>query len=109
MPRQAASADVAAGIDAKIQGVIAEIDAQIGKLEQKKSALLGLFGASAPAGKRRGRPKGSTNKKGGKAVKAEKPAKNGRKKRVFSAETRKRLREAAKARWAKRRAEAGAA
>ncbi|MBI1761238.1 MAG: hypothetical protein HYR56_07370 [Acidobacteria bacterium] len=100
MPKKATkqSADMVAEIDAKIQGVIADIDAQIGKLEDKKAALLSLFGAAAANEKRRGRPKGSRN------VTKKAVAKAG-KKRVFSAETKKKLKEAAKARWAKARAE----
>lgn len=99
MPRKAnnQSADVVAGIDAKIQSVIADIDAQIGKLEEKKAALLSVFGVT-PKAARRGRPKGSKN------VTKDATAKVG-KKRVFSDETKKKLKEAAKERWAKARAE----
>ena len=99
MPRTASkqSADVVAGIDAKIQGVIDDIDAQIGKLEEKKSALLSVFGV-APNASRRGRPKGSKN------IAKIATAKAG-KKRIFSEETKKKLKAAAKERWAKARAE----
>ena len=65
--------------------IIAEIDAQISKLEQAKALLTG----SAPR-VGRGRPKGSTNKPG-------------RKKRHLSPEGRKRIAEAMKKRWAERR------
>ena len=99
MPKKAAkqSVDVVAEIDAKIQGVIADIDAQIELLEEKKVALLGLFGV-APSTARRGRPKGSKNLA---KTAAAKPSK----KRVFSEETKKKLKAAAKERWAKARAE----
>lgn len=99
MPRKASnqSVDVVAEIDAKIQSVVADIDVQIGKLEEKKVALLSLFGA-APQSSRRGRPKGSKN------VAKNATTKLG-KKRVFSEETKKKLKEAAKERWAKVRAE----
>ena len=107
------SADVVAGIDAQIQGVIAEIDAQIAKLAEKRTALLGLFGTAAvaaagpvPGAKRRGRPKGSKGTK--KAAKKQAAGKTGRK-RVFSEETKQKLKEAAKARWAKVHAEQGEA
>ncbi len=93
------SADVVAGIDAKIQGVIADIDMQIEKLEDKKAALLSLFGAPAAKTKRRGRPKGSKN------VAKKAAVKKAGKRRVFSDETKRKLKEAAKARWAKARAE----
>ncbi len=105
MPKKATkqSADVVAGIDAKIQSVITDIDAQIGKLEDKKAALLRLFGAPAAKTKRRGRPKGSKNVAKNVAKKA--AVKKAGKKRVFSAETKRKLKEAAKARWAKVKAE----
>jgi hypothetical protein len=68
-----------------VSSIIAEIDAQISKLQQAKELLTG----AAKTGKR-GRPKGSTNKPG-------------RKKRRLSPEGRKRIAEAMKRRWAERR------
>ncbi len=94
------SADVVAGIDAKIQSVIADIDAQLEKLEDRKAALLSLFGAPASKATRRGRPKGSKNVAKKAPVKAAKG-----KKRVFSDETKEKLKVAAEARWANARAE----
>ena len=72
---------------------LAEIDDEIARLQQIRSALTGIGGVTT--GKRRGRPKGSTN--------AAKPAK--RKKRNLSPEGRKRIAEAMKRRWAERRKE----
>ncbi len=120
MPKKAAGS---MDVDSMIQGLIAGIDAQISELVQKKNALVSAFGgstkAAAPAAvvaaaagvRRRGRPPGSGNKKGTKAaapaVAADKPAKKGKKKRVFSEETKRKLAVKAKARWAKIRAEQG--
>jgi len=93
MPRKATkqNADVVARIDAQIQGVITEINGQIAQLEEKKAALLRLFGAGEVA--RRGRPPA-----GAKAAGAAK-------KRKVSLATRRKLKEAKKAYWAKKRAE----
>ena len=121
MPKKAAGS---MDVDSMIKGLIAGLDAQISELVQKKNALVNAFGGStkavaAPAAvaaaageRRRGRPPGSTNKKGTKvaapAVAADKPAaKKGKKKRVFSEETKRKLAVKAKARWAKIRAEQG--
>lgn len=100
MPKKAAgsSSDVVAAIDSKVQGLIADIDAQIAQLEQKKATLVSMFGgsvvaaAAAPGVRRRGRPPGSANKKA---------AAKTTKKRVFSEETKKKLAVSAKARWAR--------
>ena len=91
MPRKATkqSTDVVARIDAQIQGVITEINGQIAQLEEKKSALLRLFGAGE--GARRGRPPGAAKTAGAK-------------KRKVSLATRRKLKEAKKAYWAKVRA-----
>jgi hypothetical protein len=78
-----------------VKKILAEIDGEIMRLQQVKAALLGIGGVST--GKRRGRPKGSTN-----APKADKPAKR---KRNLSPEGRKRIAEAMKRRWAERRKE----
>jgi len=78
-----------------VKKILVEIDGEIERLQQVKAALLGIGGAST--GKRRGRPKGSTN-----APKAAKPAKR---KRNLSPEGRKRIAEAMKRRWAERRKE----
>lgn len=95
MPRKATeqNADVVARIDAQIQGVITEIDGQIAQLEEKKSALLKLFGTAEVA--RRGRPAA-----GAKAAGAA-PAQ----KRKVSLATRAKLKKSKKAYWAKVRAE----
>jgi len=74
--------------------IIAEIDGEIARLQQIRAALTGITGVST--GKRRGRPKGSTN--GPKAGKS--------KKRNLSPEGRKRIAEAMKRRWAEHRKEA---
>ena len=123
MPKKAAGSNT--DVDSVIKGLIASLDAQIAELAQKKAALVNAFGGStatavvaAPAAtaaaagvRRRGRPPGSANKKGTKVatvvVVADKPAKKGKKKRVFSEETKRKLAVKAKARWAKIRAEQG--
>lgn len=78
-----------------VNRILAEIDGEIARLQQVRAALTGIGGSAT--GKRRGRPKGSTN--------AAKPGK--RKKRNLSPEGRKRIAEAMKRRWAERRKEQG--
>jgi len=75
----------------EVSRIIAEIDAQIAKLQQARALLAGT---TVPAG--RGRPKGSKN------TSAAAPATAPRK-RKLSAEGRKRIAEAMKKRWAERR------
>lgn len=74
-----------------LTGIIAEIDAQISKLQQARALLAGT--QAAPSG--RGRPKGSKN-----AAKTASPKKA---KRKLSPEGRKRIADAMKKRWAERR------
>jgi hypothetical protein len=79
----------------EVSRIIAEIDAQISKLQQARALL---SGGSAPAARSgRGRPKGSKN--AGTAVPAAAPAR----KRKLSPEGRKRIADAMKKRWAERR------
>ncbi len=85
--------------------VIAQIDAEIAKLQQAKVLL---SGASAPAAAapvktgKRGRPKGSKN-----STTAAAPAKTAAKaKRKLSPEGRKAIADAMKRRWAERRKQA---
>lgn len=75
-----------------VSRILSEIDAEIARLQQARSALVGISstGTVAP---RRGRPKGSVNKKTAK-----------RRKRNLSPEGRKRIADAMKRRWAERRA-----
>jgi hypothetical protein len=75
----------------EVSRIIAEIDAQISKLQQARALLAGTTADAASAN--RGRPKGSKNT--GSAVP--------RKKRKLSAEGRKRIADAMKKRWAERR------
>jgi hypothetical protein len=101
MPRKATkatgqTADVVARIDAQIQGLITEIDGQIAQLEDKKAALVRLFGTGGGV-PRRGRPPGSS-----------KAAAAPGQKRKVSLATRKKLKEAKKAYWARVRAEKAA-
>ncbi len=80
--------------------VIAQIDAEIAKLQQAKVLLSGEPAPVAPVktGKR-GRPKGSKN-----AASAAVPAKTaGKAKRKLSPEGRKAIADAMKRRWAERR------
>jgi hypothetical protein len=67
------------------KGIIAEIDAEIARLQQARALLSGGTVKAKP-----GRPKGS----------ASKPQ---RRKRVLSADARKRIADAQKRRWAERR------
>jgi hypothetical protein len=75
-----------------VSGIIAEIDAQIAKLQQARTLLAGTVTERVG----RGRPKGSTNAVPAKTAK--KPAK-----RKLSPEGRKRIADAMKKRWAERR------
>ena len=79
--------------------IVAEIDAEIARLQEARAAIVGLNG-SAPTGKRRGRPKGSVN-----VAKPAKAATSAKKKRNLSPEGRKKIQEAMKRRWAERRKE----
>ncbi|QNI38065.1 hypothetical protein [Edaphobacter albus] len=72
----------------EVTRIIAEIDAQIKKLQQARALLAG---ASQPARSNRGRPKGSSN------------TAPRQKKRKLSPEGRKRIADAMKKRWAERR------
>lgn len=72
-----------------ITSIITELDAEIGHLQQIRSAL--VDGAVAAAPKKRGRPKGSKN-----VVSADSQKKKG----GMSEEGRKRIAEAQRRRWA---------
>ena len=78
----------------EVNRIIAEIDAQILKLQQARALLAGTTTAAAGAG--RGRPKGSKN------IAAGAP-----RKRKLSPEGRKRIADAMKKRWAERRKQNG--
>jgi hypothetical protein len=80
----------------EVSGIIAQIDAQIVKLQQARALLAG----STTAMTVRGRPKGSKN-----AAKVVAPKKSA--KRKLSPEGRKRIAEAMKKRWAERRKQLG--
>jgi len=94
-----------------VELALAGIDAQIKELTDKKAELMALVGQAAPAApKRAAKAKAKAAKvvKGAKVSKVAKVARvakseadSDKKKRVFSAATRKKLREAAKARWAR--------
>ncbi|MDE3105557.1 MAG: hypothetical protein KGK08_10320 [Acidobacteriota bacterium] len=79
----------------EVSRIIAEIDAQIAKLQQARELLAG---AAAPR-TGRGRPKGSKN--------VAKSAASAKRKRNLSPEGRKRIAEAMKRRWAERRKQQG--
>ncbi|WP_263408625.1 hypothetical protein [Terriglobus tenax] len=79
----------------EVSRIIAEIDAQISKLQQARALLAG---AAAVGVRRPGRPKGSTTT-------ASAPASRKRAKRVLSPEARKRIADAQKRRWAAHRKE----
>jgi hypothetical protein len=74
----------------EVNRIIAEIDAQISKLQQARALLAGTTTSAARTG--RGRPKGSKN------AAAATP-----RKRKLSPEGRKRIADAMKKRWAERR------
>ena len=74
----------------EINRIIAEIDAQISKLQQARQLLAGTSVSASPK-PGRGRPKGSKNATGTK------------RKRVLSADARKRIADAQRRRWAERR------
>ena len=78
----------------EVNRIIAEIDAQILKLQQARSLLAGTTTSAARTG--RGRPKGSKNSAS--AAPATTP-----RKRKLSPEGRKRIADAMKKRWAERR------
>ena len=78
----------------EVSRIIAEIDAQISKLQQARELLSGTV---AKTGKGPGRPKGSKNAKTATATP---------RKRKLSPEGRKRIADAMKRRWAERRKQA---
>ncbi len=80
----------------EVSRIIAEIDAQISKLQQARELL---SGSSTRTGKGPGRPKGSKNAKTAAADTAPR-------KRKLSPEGRKRIADAMKKRWAERRKQA---
>jgi hypothetical protein len=82
----------------EVNRIIAEIDAQISKLQQARALLAGTTTTSA-ARTGRGRPKGSKNSVS--AASATTP-----RKRKLSPEGRKRIADAMKKRWAERRKQA---
>lgn len=73
--------------------ILSEIDAEIARLQQARVALTAIAGGTVAP--RRGRPKGSVNKKSAKT-----------RKRNLTPEGRKRIADAMKRRWAERRAAA---
>ncbi len=81
----------------EVSRIIAEIDAQISKLQQARELLLGGSGEAKPG---RGRPRKNAAATPT-AAKAAIPGK--RKKRNLSAEARKRIADAQKRRWAEKR------
>ena len=78
----------------EVNRIIAEIDAQILKLQQARSLLAGTTTSAGRTG--RGRPKGSKNTASAASPKAAR-------KRKLSPEGRKRIADAMKKRWAERR------
>ncbi len=79
----------------EVSRILAEIDAQISKLQQARQLLSGVEGVkrSGP-----GRPKGSKN-----SVSSAPPTSSSPKKRKLSPEGRKRIADAMKRRWAERK------
>jgi hypothetical protein len=85
------------GNSVALMEVIAQIDAEISKLQQARALLTGTEPTSEPA---RGRPKGTKNGSAVKAAPAPTPAKT---KRKLSPEGRKAIADAMKRRWAEQR------
>jgi hypothetical protein len=83
-----------------LQDVIAQIDAEISKLQQAKALLSGTETTPTVKKSGRGRPKGSKNSVKSAAVKAPAAPKA---KRKLSPEGRKAIADAMKRRWAERR------
>jgi hypothetical protein len=83
----------------EVSRIIAEIDAQISKLQQARALLAGTTAPAARNG--RGRPKGTK-----KTAAAAAPAAASARKRKLSPEGRKRIADAMKKRWAERRKQA---
>jgi hypothetical protein len=79
----------------EVSRIIAEIDAQISKLQQARALLSGTSSTVTRTGP--GRPKGSKN------AAAAVPATTAPRKRKLSPEGRKRIADAMKKRWAERR------
>ena len=84
----------------EVSRIIAEIDAQISKLQQARELLQGSDTGSAPK-PGPGRPRKNAAAPGTDAAKAATPGK--RKKRNLSEEARQRIAEAQKRRWAEKR------
>ncbi|SEF68412.1 hypothetical protein SAMN05421819_0812 [Bryocella elongata] len=76
-----------------VSKILSEIDAEIKRLQEARSALVNISGTTVTVTRRRGRPKGSTN--------VPKPA--AKRARKLSPEGRKRIAEAQKRRWAESR------
>lgn len=81
----------------EVSRIIAEIDAQILKLQQARTLLAGTTARVASSRSGPGRPKGSKN------TVAATPAAATQRKRKLSPEGRKRIADAMKKRWAERR------
>ena len=81
----------------EVNRIIAEIDAQILKLQQARALLAGTTTSAGRTG--RGRPKGSKNTASAASATSTKTTP----KRKLSAEGRKRIADAMKKRWAERR------
>jgi hypothetical protein len=79
----------------EVSRIIAEIDAQISKLQQARALLAGTTTPAVRTGP--GRPKGSKN------AATARPAATAPRKRKLSPEGRKRIADAMKKRWAERR------
>jgi hypothetical protein len=78
----------------EVNRIIAELDAQISKLQQARALLAGTTTSAGRTG--RGRPKGSKNTASAASTKTAR-------KRKLSPEGRKRIADAMKKRWAERR------
>jgi hypothetical protein len=82
-----------------VNRILSELDAEIARLQQIRTALAGAAGTPSVSAPKRGRPKGSKN--------ATSTVAAPKRKRQLSPEGRKRIADAMKRRWAERRKDTG--
>ena len=91
-----------------VNRILSELDAEIARLQQIRTALAGAAGTPGTAAPKRGRPKGSKNATSTTAAGSKNATSTTaapKRKRQLSPEGRKRIADAMKRRWAERRKE----